>query len=108
MLTGTLLPEKKTSKTLLCDQLFFVYNIQEQQKNDDNSSITKDEIEMIQKKGPIYEVLSRSNCPSIVGHNNVKKALLLQMVGGVKKKINSFEIRGNLHILLVGNANIII
>jgi len=42
--------------------------------------------------------------PSIHGHDNIKKAILLQMFGGVNKKRKDGVItRGDMHVLLVGD-----
>ncbi len=69
--------------------------------------ITKEEEEEIIKlsKDPmIIEKLSLSLVPGIYGYEKVKEALLLQMAGGVKKsKADGVDIRGDIHILLVGD-----
>lgn len=45
-----------------------------------------------------------SVAPSIYGHDQVKEALLLQMLGGVRKKHDDGVVRrGDIHILLVGD-----
>jgi replicative DNA helicase Mcm len=45
-----------------------------------------------------------SVAPSIYGHDQVKEALLLQMLGGVRKKHDDGVIRrGDIHVLLVGD-----
>jgi len=52
----------------------------------------------------IYSRLVDSLAPSIHGHDMIKEALLLQMVGGVKKKRDDASIsRGDMHILLIGD-----
>lgn len=55
-----------------------------------------DEIKHIaSKRKDIFEVLSRSLAPSIYGHDYIKKAVLLQMLGGVEKNLdNGTHIRG--------------
>ncbi|MFA5745877.1 MAG: minichromosome maintenance protein MCM [archaeon] len=70
--------------------------------------ITPDEIEEIRqlaKKEDIFELLAQSIAPKIYGHEVVKEAITLQMFGGVKKKVQKQEFRGNIHILLVGDPS---
>lgn len=102
--TGTLLPEK-ISRTTICQAFFLMLNIQNKEKDAEkqDTELSEEEVKEMTKKGPLYEVLAQSICPSIVGKSwaNIKKGLLLQMVGG--NKINAgLNIRGNIHILLVG------
>ena len=42
-----------------------------------------------------YEKLSGSIAPEIYGHEDVKKALLLLLVGGVQQAPRGMKIRGN-------------
>ena len=52
----------------------------------------------------LMKKLINSIVPSIYGHDKIKEALLLQMVGGVKKVRDDGGItRGDIHILLVGD-----
>ncbi len=59
--------------------------------------------EMAQDAG-IFEKLTGSVAPSIYGHERVKEALLLQMLGGIqKKRPDGVTTRGDMHILLIGD-----
>lgn len=52
----------------------------------------------------IFEKLRDSLAPSIYGYEKVKEGLLLQMLGGVKKKRDRGDVtRGDIHVLLVGD-----
>jgi DNA replication licensing factor MCM7 len=43
----------------------------------------------------VYERLSGSLCPEIFGHDDVKKALLLLLVGGINRRMHDgMKIRG--------------
>lgn len=56
---------------------------------------------------PIYERLSKSIAPEIFGHVDVKKALLLLLVGGVDKKVgDGLAIRGDINICLMGDPGV--
>lgn len=52
----------------------------------------------------IYEKLIATIAPSIFGHEDVKSALVLQLLGGVRKeRADGTKTRGDMHILLVGD-----
>lgn len=69
--------------------------------------IDEEELKEIQKlaKDPrVYERLISSIAPSIYGHERVKEAILLQIMGGVKKiREDGTRSRGDIHMLLVGD-----
>jgi DNA replication licensing factor MCM3 len=54
--------------------------------------------------GPLT-VLSRSVAPGIFGLANEKRAILLQLVGGVERKAHNSHIRGDINVLLVGEPS---
>jgi replicative DNA helicase Mcm len=62
------------------------------------------EIINLSKDPQIYEKLIKSMAPSIYGHEKIKEAVVLQSMGGVRKlKEDGTIIRGDIHILLVGD-----
>ena len=54
-------------------------------ESEDNEPLTQEEVNEIMS-GNFYEKLSQSIAPEIFGHVDVKKALLLLLVGGTDKK----------------------
>jgi replicative DNA helicase Mcm len=51
----------------------------------------------------IFDKISRSIAPSIFGHHQIKKAIALQLFGGVRKtREDGIKSRGDIHILLIG------
>ena len=55
----------------------------------------------------VLEKLAGSIAPSIYGYEEVKKALVLQLFGGVKKiKKDGTRTRGDFHLLLVGDPGV--
>ncbi|CAI7566279.1 unnamed protein product [Penicillium glandicola] len=71
----------------------------------DNRTLRK--IEQHQRSGNMYEYLSRSIAPEIYGHLDVKKALLLLLIGGVTKEMgDGMHIRGDINICLMGDPGV--
>ncbi|KAK1316751.1 Protein PROLIFERA [Acorus calamus] len=67
----------------------------------------QEEIERLAESGDIYNKLARSLAPEIFGHEDVKKALLLLLVGAPHRKLkDGMKIRGDLHICLMGDPGV--
>ena len=55
----------------------------------------------------LYQKLAQSLAPEIYGHMDVKKALLLLLVGGATKSMgDGVKIRGDLNICLMGDPGV--
>ncbi len=66
----------------------------------------KDEeaIKELSEDPKIFERLSKSIVPSIFGHDRVKQALVLQLMGGVAKvRTDGVRTKGDMHVLLIGD-----
>ncbi|RDL40033.1 DNA helicase [Venustampulla echinocandica] len=64
-------------------------------------------IEQQLSSGNIYETLAKSIAPEIYGHLDVKKALLLLLVGGVTKVMgDGMRIRGDINVCLMGDPGV--
>jgi len=62
------------------------------------------EILDLSKNERVYEGFIQSIAPSIYGHDDIKEAILLQLMGGVRKqKEDGTTTRGDIHILLCGD-----
>nr|UWK20628.1 DNA replication licensing factor [Trichoderma oligosporum] len=64
-------------------------------------------IDRYRQSGQVYELLAKSIAPEIYGHLDVKKALLLLLIGGVNKEMgDGMKIRGDINICLMGDPGV--
>lgn len=62
-------------------------------------------LQELSEKEDIYGTLAASLAPEIFGHEDVKKALLLCMVGGVTRHLkDGMKLRGDIHLCLMGKS----
>ncbi|CAH9106704.1 unnamed protein product [Cuscuta europaea] len=67
----------------------------------------EEQIARLAEDGDIYNKLSRSLAPEIFGHEDIKKALLLLLVGAPHRKLkDGMKIRGDMHICLMGDPGV--
>jgi DNA replication licensing factor MCM7 len=95
---------------LLTDTCLEVQYISQHKKAYDTipmDSRTLRRIERYRNSGNMYEYLARSIAPEIYGHLDVKKALLLLLIGGVTKEMgDGMHIRGDINICLMGDPGV--
>ena len=65
--------------------------------------MTKDEAVKLSQTERFYDKISSSIAPEIYGHEDLKKALLLLLIGGVDKSPYGMKIRGNINICCMGD-----
>ena len=64
------------------------------------------QIRKLSKDKDVFNILGESIAPSIEGHLNVKRAILLQLLGGREKVLaNGTHLRGDVNIMMVGDPS---
>lgn len=113
-ITGVFLPQLRTGfaqirQGLTTDSFMEAHRVVKMNKTEeqeqDMAEMTEDEIEQITQED-FYEKLANSIAPEIYGHEDIKKALLLLLVGGVDRNANGMKIRGNINICLMGDPGV--
>lgn len=65
------------------------------------------EIMELKKQPDVYEKFIRSIAPSIYGYEEIKEAMILQLFAGVPKELpDETRVRGDIHLLLVGDPGV--
>lgn len=95
---------------LLTDSYLEVHDVHQLKKQYEAMTLTptiEREIAEIKRDPALYSKLASSIAPEIFGHEDVKKALLLLLVGGVTKSMgDGLKIRGDLNVCLMGDPGV--
>eukprot|EP00931_Biecheleriopsis_adriatica_P022299 TRINITY_DN1436_c0_g1_i2.p1 TRINITY_DN1436_c0_g1~~TRINITY_DN1436_c0_g1_i2.p1 ORF type:complete len:800 (+),score=213.58 TRINITY_DN1436_c0_g1_i2:75-2474(+) len=87
------------------------HNIQKHKKGynetQEDEDIMDHQIKEARMKDSLYETASKSIAPEIFGHGDVKKALLLVLIGSfTKQQKDGLKIRGDIHALMMGDPGV--
>ncbi|KDN39694.1 putative DNA replication licensing factor [Tilletiaria anomala UBC 951] len=95
---------------LLTDTFLEAHNVHQLKKQYEAMELTpeiRQRISDLKGDPALYNKLASSIAPEIYGHEDVKKALLLLLVGGVTKNIaDGMRIRGDINICLMGDPGV--
>ena len=68
---------------------------------------SEDQITTLSKDPMIYRMITHSIAPTIYGSEDVKQAIALQLFGGIAKEMpDGSRLRGDIHVLLIGDPGI--
>jgi len=82
----------------------YIEAMQEDFYNIDITTEEKAQIHELANDPKLHKKLLNSFAPSIYGYDEIKEAIMLQLVGGVKKtRSDGTGTRGDIHILLIGD-----
>ncbi|WVR08871.1 hypothetical protein IAU60_005930 [Kwoniella sp. DSM 27419] len=95
---------------LLQDTFLEAMNVRQLKKQYHNMELTPEiqgAIDDMSSDPNLYSRLANSIAPEIYGHEDVKKALLLLLVGGVTKTVgDGMKIRGDINVCLMGDPGV--
>ncbi|KAG8970863.1 Mcm2-7 hexameric complex component [Tulasnella sp. 419] len=95
---------------LLTDTYIEVHHVHQVKKQYTEMQMTpeiEEAINKLKQGRDVYSKLAKSIAPEIYGHEDVKKALLLLLVGGVTKAMgDGMKIRGDINICLMGDPGV--
>lgn len=106
------LPNKQGNFSNCIFRTVVVGNYVELMSKEVSMMLTDDDVKACKKlsrtrKFNIFDRLAQSLAPSIYGHENVKKALLCLLLGGVEKILpNGSRLRGDINVLLIGDPSV--
>lgn len=114
-ITGIYLPAPYTGfqalrAGLLTDTYIETQFIRQHKKVYENLTLDSEvelKLDLIRSQGNLYERLAKSIAPEIYGQDDVKKALLLLLIGGVTKEMkDGMKIRGDINVCLMGDPGV--
>jgi DNA replication licensing factor MCM7 len=114
IISGVFLPTPFTGyrarTTLLSDTYIDAMRVIKLKKSYSSYKLTpelSEKVKEVAMETDVYGRLARSIAPEIYGHEDIKKALLLLMVGGINRHmVDGMRIRGDINICLMGDPGV--
>jgi len=94
------------SKSATFDKVLHINSLEKDASKTEDINLTHEDINEIKRhaRSPnIYTRFRNSICPAIEGMEAIKNAMVLQLFGGVGKEYYGTHIRGDIHVLLIGD-----
>lgn len=96
---------------LLTDTYLECHHVSQLRKSYESLEITPEIVSQIEEMASdehnFYDRLANSIAPEIYGHQDVKKILLLLLIGGVSKEVgDGMKIRGDINVCLMGDPGV--
>lgn len=99
--------DKTGGESVDSDYVLDAIHIENIEDEEVDLNITDKQMELMKKLSRdenCIEKLTSSLIPSIYGHDKIKEGILVQLVGGVRKKLEDGTVkRGDIHILIIGD-----
>ena len=84
-------------------------NVQELNNDIQQNEFTGEDLKRIKelsKQKDVFDVLANSIAPGIYGHQNIKRALVLQLLGGNETNLeDGTHLRGDINVLMIGDPS---
>jgi len=113
IITGILRSYQRTTrfgKTPFFDIYLEGNSLEHKEEEFEEIKITEEDEQRIMElkdQPDVYEKLIRSIAPSIYGYEEIKEAMVLQLFAGVPKELpDDTRVRGDIHVLLVGDPGV--
>ena len=102
-------PGMSTSQSGIFRNFLVATGVQSLNAEKENPKLSETDIRNIKKlakEKELFNILGNSVAPSIEGNDRVKKALLLQLLGGAEKNLeNGTHLRGDINVMMVGDPS---
>ena len=107
VITEVPMPLKTGGQSTTYDLIIDINSIETVEEEFEDIEVSPEDEKIIQElaaKPNIYEKLVATIAPSIYGYENIKKAIIMQLFGGVRKqREDGTKTRGDIHLFLVGD-----
>lgn len=85
---------------------FAAFNYRDEDEVQELNAAEKEAIERLRNEPDLYSRMAKCISPTVFGHDEVKKGILLMLLGGVNKKTaEGMKLRGDINICIIGDPS---